>query len=57
MLNYEKIWLNKLIVNRFEILKPISIGGMGAIFLAFDNNLQKKRYFKNALDQRCFLKS
>ena len=57
MLNYEKIWLNKLIVNRFEILKPISIGGMGAIFLAFDNNLQKNVILKTPLIKDASLKA
>lgn len=49
MLDYEKIWLNKLIADRFEVLKTISIGGMGAIFLAFDNNLQKTVILKTPL--------
>lgn len=49
MLNFESIWLNKLIADRFEVLKTISIGGMGAIFLAFDNNLQKTVILKTPL--------
>lgn len=49
MLNYETIWLNKLIDNRFNVVKTISLGGMGAIFLAFDNNLKKTVILKTPL--------
>lgn len=38
----ENSWLGKRIADRFDIIKPISNGGMGAVFLAFDQNLQKK---------------
>jgi len=54
--NIENIWLNKLIANRFEILKTISLGGMGAIFLAFDNNLHKTVVLKTPLVKDASLK-
>lgn len=57
MLNYEQIWLNKLIADRFEVLKTISIGGMGAIFLAFDNNLKKTVILKTPLIKDASLKA
>jgi serine/threonine protein kinase len=53
----ETIWLNKLIANRFEILKTISLGGMGAIFLAFDNNLHKTVVLKTPLVKDASLKA
>jgi len=55
--NIENIWLNKLIANRFEILKTISLGGMGAIFLAFDNNLHKTVVLKTPLVKDASLKA
>ena len=55
--NIETIWLNKLIANRFEMLKTISLGGMGAIFLAFDNNLHKTVVLKTPLVKDASLKA
>ena len=51
MVNFEieNDWLGKRIADRFDIIKPISNGGMGAIFLAFDQNLQKKVVVKTPL--------
>jgi serine/threonine protein kinase len=42
MVDIENNWVGKRIADRFDIIKPISNGGMGVIFLAFDQNLQKK---------------
>lgn len=42
-------WAGKKIADRFDVIKPMSTGGMGAIFLAFDNNLQKTVVLKTPL--------
>lgn len=49
MRNNNKIWLGKQVANRFDIIKLISTGGMGSIFFAFDNNLQKNVILKTPL--------
>ena len=57
MIDFINIWSNKLIANRFELIKPISVGGMGAIFLVFDNNLRKSAILKTPLIKDPALKS
>lgn len=53
----EKTWKGKKVVNRFEVLKPLRLGGMGAIFLAFDNILQKNVILKTPLFKNASLKA
>lgn len=51
MINLDTVndWLGKRIADRFDILKPLVTGGMGAVFLAFDQTLQKKVVVKTPL--------
>jgi len=42
-------WAGKKVADRFDVIKPMSTGGMGAIFLAFDNNLNKNVILKTPL--------
>lgn len=51
MIDYdiENNWIGKRIAERFDIIKSISNGGMGMIFLAFDQNLQKRVVVKTPL--------
>ena len=51
MINYnlENAWVGKKIAARFDVIKPISNNGMGIVFLAFDNNLQKNVILKTPL--------
>ena len=42
-------WVGKKIADRFDVIKSISNNGMGVVFLAFDNNLQKNVILKTPL--------
>ena len=42
-------WVGKKIADRFDVIKAISNNGMGVVFLAFDNNLQKNVILKTPL--------
>ena len=47
--NLGNTWVGKKIADRFDVIKPISNNGMGIVFLAFDNNLQKNVIVKTPL--------
>jgi serine/threonine-protein kinase len=47
--NLTNAWVGKKIADRFDVIKPISNNGMGIVFLAFDNNLQKNVIVKTPL--------
>jgi len=57
MFDYKTFWLDKIIADRFKVLKSLGLGGMGAIFLAFDNNLQKTVILKTPLIKDSSLKA
>ena len=50
-------WVGKKIADRFDVIKAISNNGMGVVFLAFDNNLQKNVILKTPLIKDSSIKS
>jgi len=47
--NLGTAWVDQKIADRFDVIKTISNNGMGVVFLAFDNNLQKNVILKTPL--------
>ena len=59
MINYNlgNTWVGKKIADRFDVIKPISNNGMGVVYLAFDNNLEKNVILKTPLIKDSSIKS